>query len=390
MNFDYSEEQNLIKDSIAKYLQNNYDFDTRKKIAASELGYSNEHWQQFAELGWLAIPFAEDLGGFGGNAIDDVIVMEELGKGLALEPYLATVIMIGGLLADGPDASRHEQDIAAIIDGSLQGAVAFTEAQSRYELADVKTTALLNNGKYILNGEKVVVANGQAANKLIISARTAGEQSDTTGITLFYVDASADGLSKRGYPMMDGHRVANITLSDVAVDSKNIVGELHHGHDNLARAIDRAIIATAAEALGIMEKLLHTTVAYTQTRKQFGVAIGSFQALQHRLVDMFINVEQTRSLLLRAACSNVEAQQVSDPNTCEELLRKSKQDTLALKVMVAQVGKLVGDEALQMHGGIGMTDELDVGHYVKRLLRINTMFGDEDYSMQAFAKGSLG
>ncbi|MBT8149308.1 MAG: pimeloyl-CoA dehydrogenase small subunit [Pseudomonadales bacterium] len=390
MNFDYSEEQTLIKDSIARYLQKDYPFDARREIARSETGYSKQHWQQFSELGWLAIPFAEELGGFGGNAIDDVIIMEELGKGLALEPYLATVILFGGLLASSADAAQHEQLITGIVDGSLQGALAYTEVQSRYALDDLQTTAALNGTDYVLNGEKIAVANGHTANRIIVSARTAGSPIDRNGITLFCIDANAKGVDRESYAMMDGHRVANIKLSNVTVGSNQIIGELHHGYALLANTIQRGTVAACAEALGIMEKLLQTTVAYAQTRKQFGVAIGSFQALQHRLVDMFIACEQTRSLLLRTACASSKAHAEIEPGKRSELLALAAKDAAALKAMVSDAGKLVGDEALQMHGGIGMTDELDVGHYVKRLMRINAQFGDYDHALRDYASQVFG
>lgn len=390
MNFDYTEEQTLIKDSIARYLQNNYSLDQRREYAASETGFSAEHWGQYAELGWLAIPFAEEFGGFGGSAVDDMVIMEEIGRGLALEPLLESVILFGGLLASGPDASHFENDIAALLAGQLHGGLAHNEHDNRYALNEVSCSAVLQGSDYLLNGKKIAVANGHAADKLIISARTAGDAGDTAGITLFCVDAQATGISRQAYPLMDGHRAANITLENVVVDSDRIVGELHHGYALLERASERGMLALCAEAMGIMEKLLQTTVAYTQTRKQFGVPIGSFQALQHRMVDMFIACEQTRSMLLRAACTEDRARQEEQPDTAAALREEARKDTLALKALVARAGKLVGDEALQLHGGIGMTDELDVGHYVKRLLRINATLGDEDYALREFAHASLG
>jgi len=377
MNFDYTEEQNMLKDSVARFVQDQYDFDARCKNAALDDGFSRENWSTFAELGWLSVPFAEEHGGFGGSVIDTMLLMEEFGKGLVLEPFLSTVVLFGGLLNKGGSASQQDNNIGAIIEGSLQGAVAFNERQSRFELSDVKTTASETSNGYSLSGEKTVVFNGLVADKLIVSARTSGAQSDHAGISLFMIDANAEGVSKASYRMMDGQIVANISLENVAVSAEAVVGQVGEGLGLLQSVVSEAIVAVGAEAVGIMDKLHSTTVEYTKTREQFGVAIGSFQVLQHRMVEMFMECEQVRSILYRAACSVAGQQQ------------DAEKDVLALKVLIGRAGKLVGDEALQIHGGIGMTDELDVGHYTKRLMMINTLFGDADYSQQKFATLSV-
>lgn len=377
MNFDYSEEQNMLKDSVARFVQDQYDFDSRTKVAALDEGFSRDHWSTYAELGWLSVPFSEAQGGFGGSVVDSMMLMEEFGKGLVLEPFLPTVILFGGLLSAGASQAQQEDAIGAIIEGTLQGAVAYGERQSRFNLADVATQATAAEGGYQLNGTKTVVFNGMAADKLIVSARTSGVQCDSSGITLFLVDAKAPGVERTAYRMMDGQVVADICFTDVSVDQSSIVGEADNGLVILQAVINEAIIAVGGEAVGIMDKLVATTVEYTKTREQFGVAIGSFQALQHRMVDMFMACEQTRSLLYRAACSVADSGAGAD------------KDVLALKVMLGRAGKLVGDESFQIHGGIGMTDELDVGHYVKRLMMINTVFGDADYSQQKFAELSV-
>ncbi len=377
MNFDYTEEQNMLKDSVARFVQDQYDFDARCKNAALDDGFSRENWSTFAELGWLSVPFAEEHGGFGGSVIDTMLLMEEFGKGLVLEPFLSTVVLFGGLLNKGGSASQQDNNIGAIIEGSLQGAVAFNERQSRFELSDVKTTASETSNGYSLSGEKTVVFNGLVADKLIVSARTSGAQSDHSGISLFMVDANAEGVSKASYRMMDGQIVANISLENVAVSAEAVVGQVGEGLGLLQSVVSEAIVAVGAEAVGIMDKLHSTTVEYTKTREQFGVAIGSFQVLQHRMVEMFMECEQVRSILYRAACSVAGQQQ------------DAEKDVLALKVLIGRAGKLVGDEALQIHGGIGMTDELDVGHYTKRLMMINTLFGDADYAQQKFAALSV-
>ena len=372
MNFDFTEEQVMLRDSVARYIQDDYDFETRQGIADSEEGIDRAKWQTFAELGWLSIPFAEEYGGFGGSALDMVVVMEEMGKGLVLEPYFATVLLYGGLLQKGGTADLQSAYIPPVIDGSSLGAFAYLERQSRYEIADVKTTATASGDNYILNGEKVVVFNGANADQLIVSARTSGEQSDEAGISLFLVPADAAGLERIDYRMMDGQRVANVVLKDVTVPAAKLVGELDGGCSLIRSVVQDAHLALSAEALGIMEQLNSKTVEYTRTREQFGVAIGSFQALQHRMVDTFMSYEQTKSLLYRAVCA------LGDEN--EDV------DTAihALRVMVDKAGKHIFGEAIQLHGGMGITDELDIGHFAKRLMMINTTFGNGDYHQAKF------
>ena len=373
MNFNLSEEQNMLKDSISRFVKNQYDFETRRKIVNSDEGFSRDNWKTFAELGWLSIPFTEDQGGFDGNVLDTMTVMEEMGKGLVAEPFIATVLLFGGLLSKSTNHTTHTATIESIMSGEVQGAFAYLERQSRFEIADIKTTATKNSHGYTLNGEKTVVFNGASADKMIVSARTSGEQCDQQGISLFMVDANAQGIEKTHYRLMDGQCVANIVLTDVQVSADQLVGELNNGYSLINTVIHDVMIAVCAEAFGIMQVLNATTLEYAKTRKQFGVAIGSFQALQHRMVDTFMACEQTQSLLLRAAGSLA-----ADNEDAEK-------DTLALKVMVGRAGKLIGGEAIQIHGGMGITDELNVGHYVKRLMMINTTFGDADYQQQKFS-----
>ena len=372
MNFDFSEEQTMLRDSVARYVQDDYDFETRQAIAGSEAGFSAEKWQTFAELGWLSIPFDEAHGGFGGNAVDVMLVMEELGKGLVVEPYLATVLLFGGLLQQGGSSPLQAEYIPKIIEGSCQGAFAYLERQSRYELADVKTSAVASADGYVINGEKVVVANGANADHVIVSARTSGEQSDQAGISLFLVPADAQGVEKVDYRLMDGQRVANLVFNDVAVSADQLVGELDAGFGLIEAVVQQANLALAAEGLGIMQQLNAKTVEYTRTREQFGVAIGSFQALQHRMVETFMAYEQTKSLLYRAVCAMTDEQE--DAATAVH----------ALKVMLDRAGRQIYGEAIQLHGGMGITDELDIGHYAKRLMMINTTFGNGDYHQAQF------
>jgi alkylation response protein AidB-like acyl-CoA dehydrogenase len=372
MNFEFSEEQVMLRDSVARYVQDDYDWETRVAIAGSEAGIDRAKWQTFAELGWLSIPFAEEHGGFGGGPLDVMVVMEELGKGLVLEPYLATVLLYGGLLQKGGSARQQEARIPSIIDGSSLGAFAYLERQSRFETSDVLTTAISNDGGYALNGEKVVVFNGMSADQLIVSARTSGEQSDEQGISLFLVAADAEGIESVSYRMMDGQRVSNIVFKDVQVAADDLVGELDGGHALINAVARDANLALSAEALGIMAQLNAKTAEYARTREQFGVAIGKFQALQHRMVDTFISYEQTKSMLYRAVCALTDDQEDED------------QAIHALRMMVDKAGKHIFGEAIQLHGGMGITDELDIGHYAKRLMMINTTFGNGDYHQAKF------
>lgn len=372
MNFEFTEEQGMLRDSVARYVQDSYDFDTRCKIAASDEAMSRANWQTFAELGWLSVPFAEEHGGFGGSLVDTMVMMEEFGKGLVLEPYLATVLLFGGLLQRGGTVEQQAELVPRIIEGGCLGAFAYLERQSRYELTDIKTTASAQGDSFVLNGEKVVVFNGASADQLIVSARTRGEQADSDGITLLLVPADAAGVERSSYRLMDGQLVANIVFKDVAVPAANIVGEQHAGLELMDAVVTAANVALAAEALGIMGQLNAKTLEYTKTRKQFGVAIGSFQALQHRMVDTFMAYEQTKSLLYRTVCELDGGGE--DVAACVH----------ALKVLVDRNAKKIFGEAIQLHGGMGLTDEMDIGHYAKRLMMINSTFGNGDYHQAQF------
>jgi hypothetical protein len=372
MNFNLSEEQTMIQDSIVRFVADNYELDQRNATVAQEHGFSAKHWQQFAELGWLSIPFAEEHGGFGGGPVDTMVIMQEIGRGLVAEPFLPTVLLFGGLLQAGASAELQGEYIPQIIAGELQGAFAYLERQSRYEITDIKTRAKQDGVNWVLSGKKTVVLNGGAAQKLVVAARTSGEQADQSGITLFLVDAAAEGLERTSFRMTDGREAANINLSDVTAEA--VIGGVGEGYALMASVIDDARLAVCAEALGAMESLNAQTLEYLKTRKQFGVTIGSFQALQHRMVDLFAACQNTKSLLYRTVCESA----VGDADVDRSLL--------ALKVMVGRAGRLIGGEAIQMHGGMGMTNELSVGFYVKRLMIINTLFGDADYHQRKFAE----
>lgn len=371
MNFNLSEEQSMIRDSISRFVQDNYDFDQRNATTALQHGFSEDHWRQFAELGWLSIPFAEEFGGFDGGPVDTMVIMQEFGRGLVAEPFLPTVLLFGGLLQAGASEELRSDLIPQIIAGELHGAFAFLERQSRYVITDVKTRAQREGDRWVLNGEKTVVLNGGAAQKLIVLARISGEQADEHGLSLFLVDTFADGVTTTTYRMTDGREAANVRFDNVTVEAT--IGASGEAFELMNPIIDRAVLAVAADALGAMESLNAQTLEYLKTRSQFGTHIGSFQALQHRMVDIFAACENTKSLLYRATC----AMDASDGD--------ARRSLLALKFMVGKAGRQIGGEAIQMHGGMGMTEELSVGSYVKRLMIANTLFGDADYQQQRFS-----
>ena len=374
MDFSFTDEQALLQDSVQRFIQNSYAFDSRQKLIKTEDGFSRENWASFAELGWLALPFSEDSGGFGGTAVETMILMEEFGKGLVVEPYLTTVLMSGSIIEAGGSSAQKEGVLAEIMAGTKLAALAYVEPQARFNLADVTTTAAAEGDGYVINGFKGVVMGGPSADVLIVPARTAGEQRDEAGITLFLVDANSNGISKRDYPTIDGGRASEITLENVTVDASAVIGEVGGGFALLEVGINNGILGVGAEAVGAMEVLYKTTVEYCKTREQFGQPIGKFQVLQHRMVDMFMEHEQAKSLLYMAAIRMSE-------NDAEE----ARKAISALKVQIGKGGRFVGQQAIQLHGGMGMTDELNVGHYFKRLTAIETLFGNVDYHLKKYS-----
>jgi pimeloyl-CoA dehydrogenase small subunit len=374
MDFSFSAEQTLLQDSIEKFIQNDYAFEARQKIVKEELGYSASHWQTFAELGWLGVPFDEADGGFGGSAIEAIIMMESFGKGLVVEPYVATVVMAGGALKVAATAAQKERYLVGVIDGSTQGALAYAEPQGRFNLADLTTqAAAADSGGWVLNGYKAVVLNGPSADFLIVSARTSGDQRDVDGVSLFVVPANADGISRRDYPTVDAFRASEITFDSVALPAESLLGAAGEGLGIIEQVIDEAILAVGAEAVGCMEVLYKATVEYCKTREQFGQPIGKFQVLQHRMVDMFMEHEQAKSLMFMAAMRMAEG--YGD---------EAKKAVSAFKVQVGKSGRFVGQSAVQLHGGMGMTEELSIGHYFKRLTMIDTLFGNVDFHLKRF------
>jgi len=374
MNFELSEEQQLIQDSVARFVQENYGLEARVELAAKEPGFSTTHWQTMAELGWLALPFAEADGGFGGNQIDVMVIMEQFGKGLVLEPYLASIVMGGGALKRGAATALKEEILAGVIDGSYQLTLAYAEPQSRFDLHDVTTTARADGDSFVINGAKSMVLNASTASHIVVSARTGGGQVDESGISLFLLNADTDGLTREDFPTVDGLRASELAFKDVRIGADRLIGEVGKGYEILNATANDAILALAAEAVGAMEVLYKDTVAYTQEREQFGHPLSDFQVLQHRMVDMFMEYEQCKSMLYRAT---MEAA-AGDPETAQRTIH-------ALKHIVGKYGIFIGENAVQLHGGMGMTEELRVGHYFKRMLVIDSQFGNADYHLQKFA-----
>lgn len=374
MDFDLSEEQRLLKESIDGLLTDSYDFEQRKKYMNEKGGWSKAVWSKLAEQGLLGLPFNEADGGFGAGGVETMIVMEALGKALVLEPYLATVVIGGGFLRHGGSAEQKAAHIPGIIDGSKTLAFAQLEKNSRYDLFDVTTTAKKKGAAYVIDGEKFVVLNGENADTLIVTARTKGERRDRNGIGVFLVPADAKGISRKGYPTQDGLHAADISFTGVEVGSDAAIGNPEDGLALIERVVDEARVALCAEAVGAMDESLKETVDYIKTRKQFGVAIGSFQSLQHRASDMFVAAEQARSMSMFATMA-------SDFEDAKE--RASA--IAAAKVQIGKSLKFVGQQSIQLHGGIGMTMEAKIGHYFKRLTMIENTFGDTEYHLRRVA-----
>ena len=360
MDFTFNEEQSLIKGQLEQFIQRDYDWETRQSFISSDLGFSADNWKTFAELGWLGISLSEESGGFGGTSIDTMIIMEEFGKGLVLEPFLETIVMCAGLIDIAGTPEQKKNILTGVVEGKTQLAMAYAEPQSRFNLSDVMTEAKKEGDNFILNGFKSVVMNGPNAHQIIVSARTSGDQRDDSGVSLFIVDANSSGLSSRDYQTVDNRRASEVTLESVMVPASSLLGELDEGLSILESSIDRSILAISAEAVGAMEVLYKTTVEYTKTREQFGTAIGKFQVLQHRMVDMFMEYEQCKSLLYMATMKHDEA------------APDAKKAISGLKYQVGNAAKFIGQQAVQLHGGMGVTDELNVGHYFKRLTTIGT------------------
>ena len=375
MFIEYSEEQNMLRDSAERYLRDNYSFDSRQAAVKQASGFDAVQWQAFADLGWLAMTFDEDSGGFGGGALETMILCEQFGKFLVLEPYLESVVMVGGLIEAGAQPAIKEQYLTGLIAGELQGAFAYLEESSVADPTHVKTIAEPSADGFILNGSKTVVLNGPEADFFIVSVSTGANHKDSSqGISLFVVAKDNPGLSLKNYKTYDGRSASELHMTDVAVSNLALVGELDNGFAIASPIFSRAIVAVCAEAVGAMDALLAATVDYTKQRKQFGQSISGFQVLRHRMVDMFMEIELTRSLLMATAWK-------LDNNAPD-----AEQCVAALKAKVGKAGRYVSHNAVQLHGGIGTTDEFSVGHYFKRLATIGVMFGSRDSHLSRYSQ----
>src|ERR1700721_1910519 len=375
MDFEFTEEQRLLRESLDRLLGDGYGFDKRKAYLVEPDGFSRAMWAQYAELRRPGLPVAGGHGGVGGGAVDVMIVMEALGRVIALGPYLATVVLAGTALGHAGSAAQNAAILPQIVDGSLRLAVAHGERQARYDLADVMTTATKTAGGWRLHGAKSVVVHADSADRLIVSARISGERNDPDGIALFLVDPKATGVARRAYPMRDGTHAADIAFSGVEVAASDVLGEPGQALKTIERVNQAGIMATCAEAVGAMEAMLAMTIEYMKTRVQFGKPIGENQALQHRATEMMMSLEQGRSLAMLAAV-------MVDDADVEQRAR----DISTAKVGVGQAARFVSQNAVQLHGGIGMTEEYAVGHYFRRCMVIEHSFGDTAHHLSRLAE----
>jgi hypothetical protein len=377
MDFNFTDEQSMLRDTVASYLADHYSFDQRRAMLARDPGWSPQVWKAFAEeLGILGAPFSEELGGLGGGPVENMIVMQEMGRSLVVEPYLGTVVIGGGFLKHSGYAGA-EALIGQIIAGESILAFAYAEPQGRYNLADLKTTATKDGAGWTLNGQKAVVIGAPYATHLIVTARTGGGQRDQEGVTVFIVEKGAAGVTTRDYPTVDGFRASEVTFENVKLGADALVGPEGQAMPLIEKVVDEAVVATCGEACGVLSKLHEGTLEYTRQRRQFGQPISAFQVLQHRMVDMFIQVEQAVSMTYMATIKLADDRQRS-------------KSAAAAKVQIGKACKFVGQNAIQLHGGMGMTDEMAIGHYFKRATMIESAFGSTDHFLARYEFLSLG
>ena len=374
MDIQLTEEQELLRGSLQRLLRDRYDFDARRKIVATDEGWSRKHWSAFAELGLCAAPFQESSGGLGGGPLATMIVMREFGRNLVVEPFLETVVLAGGLIEDVGSQAQHDAFLPQIMAGESIWALAWAEGRSRYDFNNVATTARRQGEVYVLNGTKATVIGAPWADKLIVSARTSGEPRDRSGVSLFVVDRQSANLHLQSFKTIDGRRAAEITLMNVQVPASQLLGTEGEGVAALEACRHRAIAALCAEAVGAMSELNSVTLEYAKTRKQFGVALGTFQVLQHRMVDMFIALEEAISLTQHLNLSLA----TGEPH--------GSKLASGAKSKVGYAARFIAEQAIQLHGGMGMSDELSVGHYFKRIASINVQFGDPTYHLMRYAQ----
>lgn len=373
MDFSLTEEQTLLSDSVERFLEKNYSFEQRRAIVDGREGMSAQVWSEFASLGLLGLLVSPDHDGFGGGGVEAMLVMEALGRYLVVEPYLPTAVTCAGLIQHAGDEPQRRILLPRIADGSMKFALAHAERAARYDLAHVETTAREEGGQWIINGAKTVVVHGALAELLIVSARTRGKATDEEGISLFFVNPAEQGVEGRDYPTFDGMRAAEVSFNNVAIGPESLIGVLDHGFPVLEAAIDRSIAALCAEAVGCMEFLNRQTLEYLKTRQQFGVPIGKFQALQHRMVDVRIEYEMAKSMAILAAVKAHGEDRV-----------ERRRAVSAAKERIGRAARFVGQQCIQFHGGMGMTDELPIGHYFKRLTAIDMHFGNGDHHLDQF------
>ena len=374
MDFRLNEEQQMLQDTVARLVRGEYSFEKRLEFSETELGFSADFWRQLSELGLTAVPFSEELGGFGGGAVEVQSVMAELGRGLCLEPYMQSVILGGGLIDQAGNDNQKENWLAGIASGELKAAVGLQEPQSFYDLNNVETRAEKKGEGYVLNGRKAVVIGGHCADLIILSARTSGDTRDADGISLFALSPETAGVERRTYPTIDGAKGCDITLNNVQVGADALLGEEGNAADVIEYQAGRAIAALCAEAVGVMEMANELTLDYLKQRKQFGVPIGKFQVLQHRMVDMMSELEQARSMAILSAS-------VADSEQSDERRRV----LAAAKNVIGRAGQFISEAGIQSHGGIGMTWEYNFAHYAKRLIAINHQLGDDDFHLEHYA-----
>jgi alkylation response protein AidB-like acyl-CoA dehydrogenase len=373
MDFNYSNEQMALQETLQRFIGRDYGFERRRELARSPLGYSAEAWAQYAELGLLSLPFPEEFGGLGGNAVDLMLVMELAGRGLLLEPFMSTIVMCGGLIRDAGSPALKRNMLPRIGSGDLKLALACYEAAGRYDLSQVACSAVPHDGGWRLSGTKTVVLDAPSADYFLVSARGGGA-GERQGISVFLVGRDTAGLSLVAYPTQSGGRAADLQLEQVVLGADALIGTAHEGLAVVERAVDRGIAALCAEAVGIITALNEATLNYLKTRKQFGVPIGKFQALQHRMADMFIAAEQARSMAVNAAV-------YADSQDAAERQRAVS----AAKTYIGQAGRLVGQQAVQLHGAMGVVDDVMVSHYFKRLTMIDMSLGNTDFHLARFS-----
>ena len=374
MDLSLSVEHSILRDSVERFVRESYPFDKRRKIVDENKGFLQENWQKFSKLGWLGLNFPEEFGGNGGSAVDTMVVAEALGPGLILEPFLETVVIGSKLIQVGYNEKQKSEFLSNLVRGRLILTFAFAEPQSRYSLSDVQLSAKPNGDQFVLNGKKAVVRHASSADKIIVSARTAGDRRDKHGITLFLVERNSPGLSRRDYRLQDDIPASELIFDNVCLRRTAIIGDLDCALPMVELVVDHGIAMVCAEAVGIMSALYTATLQYVKTREQFGQPIGKFQVIKHRMVDMLMACEEARSMAYMATLKLDE----SDPNV-------RKRAASAAKVSIGKAARFVGQQSIQLHGGMGMTDELDVGHYFKRLTMIDILFGDVDFHLKRYS-----